>query len=103
MKVRIVAGNLYDCLGDFLTGRSDLLLCYDFPDMNPLLERNDLLRNTLSTDRLMPVACTTAEYEPFDSDTISMWRSRRVLLRRSHRTRNGGVFLGLEPSPRAPN
>jgi DNA-binding transcriptional LysR family regulator len=55
-RVRIVAGNLYDCLDDFLGGRSDLLLCYDFPDMNPLLERNDLLRKTLVEDKLIPVA-----------------------------------------------
>lgn len=54
-RIRIVAGNLYDCIDDFLAGRSDLLLCYDVPGSNPLLARADLERCALGEDEMLAV------------------------------------------------
>jgi len=55
-RVRLVAGNLYECVDDFLAGRSDLLVCYDVPDLNPLLDRADLQRRALGEDEMLPVS-----------------------------------------------
>ena len=54
--VELLAGNLYECMEEFLAGRSDFLLCYDSPEMNPMLNRGDLERASLGSDALVPVA-----------------------------------------------
>ena len=54
--VELLAGNLYECMEEFLAGRSDFLLCYDSPEMNPMLNRGDLERASLGRDALVRVA-----------------------------------------------
>lgn len=54
-RVELVAGNLYECMEEFLAGRSDLLVCYDSPAVNPMLTRGDLERLQLGSDSLIPV------------------------------------------------
>ncbi len=60
-SIRVVAGNLYDCLDQFLAGHSDMLLCYALADINPLLERGDLRRMRVGKDCLIPVCAQGAE------------------------------------------
>lgn len=55
-SIRVKAHNLHDCLDQFLSGQSDLLLCYFSPDVYPELERSDLARLQLGTEQLIPVA-----------------------------------------------
>ena len=55
-SIRVKAHNLHDCLDQFLSGQSDLLLCYYSPDVYPELERSDLARLELGTEQLIPVA-----------------------------------------------
>ena len=54
-NIRVVAGNLYDSLDQFLAGQSDMLLCYDIDQITPSLNRVDLRQMQLGEDRLLPV------------------------------------------------
>lgn len=54
-NIRVVAGDLYDCVDQFLAGHSDMLLCYALAEINPSLNRGDLRRMQLGIDQLIPV------------------------------------------------
>lgn len=54
-RIELIAGNLYECMEEFLGGQCDLLLCYDTALDNPLLNRGDLERIALGSDALIPV------------------------------------------------
>lgn len=55
-KVRIVAGDFYDSIEQFLSGHCDLLLCYAHEEVIPKLQRSDLRHIKLSDDKLVPVS-----------------------------------------------
>jgi DNA-binding transcriptional LysR family regulator len=57
-KIRVVAGDLYDCIEQFLSGHSDILLCYSHDNIIPALTRSDLRRIKLSDDQLIPVCAS---------------------------------------------
>lgn len=65
-SVRLKARNLHDCVEQFLTGQSDLLLCYSSQDPFPELERVELERLTLGNDPLIPVGTPTLIRETAD-------------------------------------
>jgi len=54
-NIRVVAGDLYDCVDQFLAGHSDMLLCYALAEITPSLNRGDLRRMQIGYDRLVPV------------------------------------------------
>ena len=66
-RIELIAGNLYECMEEFLGGRCDLLLCYDTASDNPMLNRGDLERLPLGSDTLLPVVAS--EYK---SSLVSM-------------------------------
>jgi DNA-binding transcriptional LysR family regulator len=54
-RVRVIAGDLYDCIEQFLSGHSDMLLCYSHGDIMPDLHRADLRHIKIDSDKLIPV------------------------------------------------
>lgn len=61
-SIRVIAGDLFDSLELFLAGHSDMLMCYSQAELIPSLDRTDLRKLHLSTDRLVPVYKIGAEH-----------------------------------------
>lgn len=61
-QFRIDANNLHDCVEQFLTGNSDLLLLYNHSTVHSRLDSRDYIRTTLGSDELVPV-CTPLALE----------------------------------------
>lgn len=53
--IRVNASNLHDCIDFFLSGHSDLLLCYFSPNIYPELEREGVTGVQIGTEHLLPV------------------------------------------------
>ena len=53
--IRVNASNLHDCIDFFLSGHSDLLLCYFAPNIYPELERAGVVGVQIGVEHLLPV------------------------------------------------
>lgn len=77
-NIRVVAGDLYDCVDQFLAGHSDMLLCYALAEIDPSLNRGDLRKMRLGNDQLVPVYKYGAEASIATKDTNDITRYKTV-------------------------
>ena len=62
-NLRVNAGNMHDCIEQFLAGNADLLLCYHSPAADPLFTTKGLHSKALRPDALVPVISAKHEHQ----------------------------------------